>query len=80
MKKSNILIAVFTVLTAVSAAGAEDGKFNFDGKKGGGINFIELLNSVDSCQNDKIACSKPVAEKVEPTAVAVAGEVKIKVT
>ncbi len=80
MKKSNILIAVFAVMSTVSAAGAAEVKFDFDGEKRGGISFIELLNSADSCQNDKIACSKPVAEKVEPAAVAVSGEVKIKVT
>lgn len=42
MKKSKILIAVFAVMAAASAAGAEDVKIDFDGKKGA-PNFSGLL-------------------------------------
>ncbi|MDO8806443.1 MAG: hypothetical protein Q7R35_18685 [Elusimicrobiota bacterium] len=80
MKKSNILIAVFAVLAAVTSANAQAVKVDFDGKESKGMSLIELLNTVDSCQNDKIACSKPEAERVEPAAAVVSGEVKIKVT
>lgn len=80
MKKNNILIVTFAVLAAVTSAKAQTVKVDFDGKESGGMSFIELLNTADSCQNDKIVCSKPEAERVEPAADTVSGEVRIKVT
>ena len=65
MKKNKILIAVFALLAAASAAGAEDIKVDFDGKKGAAVSFADLLKNADSCQNDKIACVVPVPEKTE---------------
>lgn len=41
MKKSKILIAVFMLMTAASAATAEDNIMNFDGSKGGSL-FSQL--------------------------------------
>lgn len=80
MNKSNMMIAMLAVLTLVTSAKAQNVKMNFDGKEGGMMSFMELLNTADSCQNDKIVCSKPEAERVEPSVAAVSGEVKIKVT
>jgi len=65
MKKNKILIAVFALLAMASAAGAEDIKVDFDGKKGA-IGFMEAVKAADSCQNDKIACEQP-----KPVAVSV---------
>ncbi len=61
MKKSNILIAVFTVtLAAVSAAKAEIG-IDFDGKTGRAVNFADELKDND-------AKAVPVPQKADMAA------------
>ena len=65
MKKNKILIAVFALLAAASAAGAEDIKVDFDGKKGAPM-FAQLLsqagNSAAAVEAGKLipARAKPV--------------------
>ncbi|MDP2866397.1 MAG: hypothetical protein Q8O90_09155 [Elusimicrobiota bacterium] len=65
MKKSKILIAVFAVMTAVSAAKAEGVNIDFDGKKGAPM-FAQLLaqagNSAAAVEAGKLipARAKPV--------------------
>jgi len=46
MKKSKILIAVFAVMAAASAVGAEEVEINFDGNKGESVGFHNNLRSV----------------------------------
>ena len=57
MKKTKIMLAVFGLMLAASAARAGD-IVDFDGKKGA-IDFMEAIKSVDSCQNNKTACEQP---------------------
>lgn len=61
MKKRNMLIAVFAVITAASAAKAGD-TVDFDGKGAVPMSFTEVIQNADSCQNDKINCAEPKAE------------------
>lgn len=58
MKMTSILIAVFAVIAAVSAAKAEE-IVNFDGKGIGARSFMEAIKSADSCRNDSITCEQP---------------------
>lgn len=51
MKKSNILIAVFTVISAASAVMAEGPHVNFDNRTAGAMSFMEAIKSVEISQN-----------------------------
>ena len=61
MKK--IMIAIFVLAAAASRAQAEGISLDFDGRKSDVTGFAEMLKSVDSCQNDKIACA-PAPERI----------------
>lgn len=78
MKK---LIIAMVVSLGVGFVHADEIKADFDGKKGMGVSFMDLLKTADSCQNDKIECAAPAPEKVEPAVIVVYNnEVKIKVS
>lgn len=51
MKKSNILAAVFAVMSAASAAMAEGPQINFDGRTAGAMSFKEAINAMEVPQN-----------------------------
>lgn len=53
MKKNKILIAVFAVMSAASAASAEGQKINFDGRATDATSFMEAIKAVEVSQTDK---------------------------
>lgn len=66
MKKTSILIAMFTVIATASVVCAEN-IINFDGKGTSRGSFADLLQTAGSCQDNAPACSipSPVAVKSE---------------
>lgn len=81
MKKSKILIAVFAVMVAASAARAEGDLVDFDGKKSAPLNFSELFEGGSEGRTDGAALAVPEPERVQPAASTVlARETKISVT
>ncbi|HBB65856.1 MAG TPA: hypothetical protein DCZ93_00860 [Elusimicrobia bacterium] len=81
MKKNKILIAVFAVLTAASAAMAKDINIDFDGKKSAPLSFSELLESGSAGHAEGAALAVSEPERAQPAANTVlVREKKINVT
>lgn len=63
MKKSNILIAIFTVIAAASVARAGNPEVNFDGRTSGALSFTETLRENMAASGDMtMPQAAPVAE------------------